>query len=147
MPKQALCGLGLWQPLKAKVLPAVDTLQALTYVATGAAEAGIVYATDAATSKRVKVVLEVPAELTEPICYPVVLLKHGAERTVARDFYRHLQSPAAADIFRSMALLFGNHGDCPIFVSAKMGLSPLTPDIKIETGSHHGIKPFRTIDH
>lgn len=98
--KQALAKLGLWQPVQTKVVSAEDVRHALTFVETGAAEAGIVYATDAAISKKVKVAVEVPSNLTEPIRYPIVLLKHGADRAGSRQFYEHLRSPAAAVVFK-----------------------------------------------
>ena len=82
--KQALTKLGLWQRLKGKAVSAEDVRHALVYVESGAAEAGIVYSTDAAISKKVKVACEVPLDLTEPIRYPVILLKH-AERQKAAD--------------------------------------------------------------
>lgn len=98
--KQALTKLGLWTQLQAKVVPAMDVRQALAYVETGAAEAGIVYATDAAISKKVKVVAEIPETLTEPIRYPIVLLKHGEGNATAESFYRYLASPEAEEVFR-----------------------------------------------
>ena len=49
--KQALTKLGLWDRLKAKIVSAEDVRHALTYVETGSAEAGIVYATDAASQQ------------------------------------------------------------------------------------------------
>ena len=58
--KQALTRLGLWDHLKDKVVSAEDVRHALTYVETAAAEAGIVYATDAAISKKVKIAVELP---------------------------------------------------------------------------------------
>ena len=64
--KKALTTLGLWEQLRAKVVSAEDVRHALVYVETGAAEAGIVYATDAALSKKVKVVAEISAKLTGP---------------------------------------------------------------------------------
>jgi molybdate transport system substrate-binding protein len=97
--KQAITKLGLWEPLKAKVVSAEDVRRALIYVETGAAEAAIVYSTDAAISKMVKVAVEVPLDLTEPIRYPVVLLKHGESQEAANEFYRYLRSPAAAEVF------------------------------------------------
>jgi molybdate transport system substrate-binding protein len=97
--KQALTKLGLWEQLKGKTVSAEDVRHALVYVETGAAEAGIVYSTDAAISKKVKVAIEVPLDLTEPIRYPVVLLKRAERRKAASEFYRHLRSPAAAMVF------------------------------------------------
>jgi molybdate transport system substrate-binding protein len=98
--KQALTRLGLWDQLRAKVVSAEDVRQALTYVETGSAEAGIVYATDAAIGKKVKVVAEIPEDLTGPVRYPLVLLKAGEGRAAAQSFYRYLSSPAAAKVFQ-----------------------------------------------
>jgi len=98
--KQALTRLGLWDQLKTKVVPAEDVRHAMTYVESGAAEAGIVYATDAAVSQRVKVVAEIPENLTEPIRYPLALLKHGENNAAAESFYRYLTSPTANEVFR-----------------------------------------------
>ncbi len=98
--KKALEKIGLWEELKTKFATADDVRNALTYVETGAAEAGIVYATDAAISKKVKVVVEIPESLTGPVCYPVVLLKHGERNVAAVSFYRFLQSPESFRVFR-----------------------------------------------
>ena len=98
--KQALTKLGLWEQLKPKVVSAVDVRQALTYVESGSAEAGIVYATDAAISKKVKMVTEIPETLTGPVRYPLLLLKAGEDSAAAQSFYRYLTSPTAANIFR-----------------------------------------------
>jgi molybdate transport system substrate-binding protein len=97
--KQALTKLGIWEKLKGKIVPAEDVRQALTYVETGAAEAGIVYATDAAISKKAKVVVEIPANLTEPVRYPVLLLRRGAGNKAAEAFYDDLDSPEATKVF------------------------------------------------
>lgn len=98
--RQALEKLGLWERVRAKVVPAADVRQALSFVETGAAEAGIVYATDAAASRKVRVAAEIPKELTEPIRYPVVLLRTAPQKEPARRFYRYLSSPAAARVFQ-----------------------------------------------
>ena len=60
--KKALESLGIWAQLKHKVVAGADVRQALVYVETGAAEAGIVYATDAAISRSVKIVGGDPRE-------------------------------------------------------------------------------------
>lgn len=98
--KEALSKLGLWEQVKDKVVAGADVRQALIYVETRAAEAGIVYGSDAAITDKVKVAVEIPAELTRPIRYPAMLLKHGAENPAAAAFYEYLSSPAAAAIFK-----------------------------------------------
>jgi molybdate transport system substrate-binding protein len=98
--KQALTKLGLWEKLKGKVAAAEDVRHALNYVETGAAEAGIVYATDAAISQKVKVAAQIPADLTDPVRYPVLLLKRGAANKPAEAFYEYLGSPEAAKVFQ-----------------------------------------------
>ncbi len=103
--KQALVKLGLWEKLKGRVAAAKDVRHVLTYVETGAAEVGIVYATDAAVSDKVRVVAEIPAELTEPVLYPVVLLKRGAESESARAFYDFLGGPKAGKIFEKFGFV------------------------------------------
>jgi molybdate transport system substrate-binding protein len=98
--RQALEKLGLWERLRPKVAAAGDVRAALAYVETGAAEAAVVYATDAAVSKRVKVALAIPPELSDPIRYPVVLLKPAEGRPAAESFYRFLCGPEAGKIFQ-----------------------------------------------
>jgi molybdate transport system substrate-binding protein len=98
--RQALTKDGLWEQIKDKVVSAEDVRQALAYVETGAAEAGIVYATDAAISKKVRVVAGIPEELTGPVRYPLMLLKHGEGGAAPERFYDYLTSPAATKVFK-----------------------------------------------
>ncbi|MGH7770375.1 MAG: molybdate ABC transporter substrate-binding protein, partial [Candidatus Binatia bacterium] len=49
---------GLWQRVKDKIVPVLDVRAALTAVESGNVEAGFVYKTDAALSKKVKVAYE-----------------------------------------------------------------------------------------
>ena len=103
--RQALTRLGIWEKLKGKIAPAEDVRHALTYVETGAAEAGIVYATDAAISKKVHVVAEIPANMTEPVRYPLVLLKRGASNPSAAAFYDYLGAPEATKVFEKYGFI------------------------------------------
>lgn len=98
--QQALTKLGLWKRLEGKVVAAADVRYALCYVETGAAEAGLVYATDAAITDSVKVVTEIDPALTEPIRYPIVLLTGAADCPAAESFYQYLTGPEAAEVFR-----------------------------------------------
>jgi molybdate transport system substrate-binding protein len=103
--KKALEKLGLWEKLKTKFATADDVRNALTYVETGAAEAGIVYATDAANSKKVKVAAEIPDSLTGPVRYPIALLKHGEQNAAAASFYKFVQSPKSLEVFRKYGFI------------------------------------------
>ena len=85
--------LGLWQSLEAKVVRAFDVRQVLFFVEQGEAQAGIVYATDAAISEAVRPVLELEPDLSEPICYPLILMK-SASREAGR-LFEHLISPGS----------------------------------------------------
>ena len=102
--KQAFARLGIWEKLKEKVAPAEDVRHALRYVETGAAEAGVVYATDAAISRKVKVALDISA-FTEPVRYPVLLLKRGPGGQAAEEFYNYLGSPEAARVFEKFGFI------------------------------------------
>jgi len=97
--RQALEKLGLWTRLRRKAATADDVRIALSYVATSSAQAGIVYATDAAVSQAVSVAYELPEDLTDPIVYPVVLLKGAQKNKMAQAFYDYVASPEAAKVF------------------------------------------------
>jgi molybdate transport system substrate-binding protein len=98
--RQTLETLKLWKSLESKVVGAMDVRQALKFVDTGAAEAAIVYATDAAVSKNSRIALVLDPKLAEPIQYPLVLLKHGADQPAARALDEFFSSPTALAIYR-----------------------------------------------
>ncbi|MEE8160352.1 MAG: molybdate ABC transporter substrate-binding protein [Acidobacteriota bacterium] len=95
--KQALLRLGLWQSLEPKVVRGFDVRQVLFFVEQGEAQAGIVYATDAAISEAVRPVLELEPDLSEPICYPLVLMKSSRREAVR--LFEHLISPGSLRTF------------------------------------------------
>ncbi len=98
--RQALEKLNIWNGVQDKVVAGTDVRQALSYVETGAAEAGIVYATDAVISDKVRTAFPIALELSEPVVYQLALLKSAAEKPAARALYKHLQSLEALTIFR-----------------------------------------------
>jgi len=67
--KAALEKANLWEPLRAKWVPALDVRAALSYVARKAVDCGIVYRSDAAISKKVAIALPIPAHLQPQISY------------------------------------------------------------------------------
>jgi molybdate transport system substrate-binding protein len=98
--KQALVKTGLWEGVRKKVVAGADVRRALSFVETGNAQAGIVYATDAALSDSVKVALEIDPSLTGPVRYPLVLLRGAAHRPAAVSLFNYLGGPEAAAVFR-----------------------------------------------
>jgi len=91
---------GLWDKVKPKVVPVQDVRATLASVESGNVEAGFVYKTDAAVSKKVKIVYEVPIDKGPTIVYPVAIVKESKRKEAARDFLNYVQSPVAKDAFK-----------------------------------------------
>jgi molybdate transport system substrate-binding protein len=95
--KQALQALGWWDSLQGRIVGTDDVRAALAFVERGECMLGIVYATDALVSQKVRVIATFPAETHDPILYPFALVK-GA-RPAARAFLDELARPRAAAVF------------------------------------------------
>ena len=91
---------GLWNQVKPKVVPVQDVRATLASVESGNVEAGFVYKTDAAVSKKVKTVYEVPIDKGPKIIYPAAIVKESKRKDAARDFMNYVQSPAAKAAFK-----------------------------------------------
>ncbi len=96
--KAALTSLKVWNEVAAKLARAENVRAALALVERGEAPAGIVYATDAKASAKVRVVGVFPASTHPPIHYPVALLSNASSRD-AEPFRRFLISRAGRSIF------------------------------------------------
>ncbi len=99
--RETLLYLNLWDRLNAKFVLGKDVRQVLTYVETGNADAGLVYATDAMTSRKVRVIASAPEAAHGPIVYPAAVVKGSRNESAARNFIDYLASPAAQVIFRN----------------------------------------------
>jgi molybdate transport system substrate-binding protein len=91
--------VGIWDALVPKVVPTENVRATLAAVESGNVDAGIVYRTDAAISKQVRIAFEVPAAMGPAISYPFALVKGAPRETEARRFLAYLASPAARAIF------------------------------------------------
>lgn len=96
--KQALQNLGVWESVRSRVARAKDVRAALALVERGEAPLGVVYATDAAITKKVRVVGVFPDDSHPPIVYPAALVT-GNETPAARRFLAFLRTPAATAVF------------------------------------------------
>lgn len=99
--QEALGNLGLWDAVSAKASFGTNVTEVLNWVAEGSADAGVVYATDAATKEdAVSVVAEAPADsLAEPVIYPVGLVENSTKKDAAEKFMEFLSSDDAAAVF------------------------------------------------
>lgn len=102
--KQALRRLGVWDPVERHVARSKDVRAALALVERGEAPIGLVYATDAAITEKVKVVATFPQTSHPPIIYPVALV--AGRRSPATDrFMALLRSPEARTVFEKYGFL------------------------------------------
>ena len=91
---------GAWARLEPKVIPFPTVSAVLSAVANGRVDAGIVYRTDAMTSKDVRVIARVsPKEHPYlDISYPAAVIS-GPGEVEARKLLEYLKGPAAREVF------------------------------------------------
>jgi len=96
---------GQWEAVRPRVLPGLDVRAALAAVESGAAELGIVYATDAAISKNTRVLFTVPEKDGPRIRYPIAAMKMRPRLKQARNVVSWLSGPEAAKVFRRFGFI------------------------------------------
>ncbi len=94
--REALMSLGVWMNLRHRLIPAANDRLATVLVERGEAPLGIVYASDARTSRALRIVAAFPQSTHAPIIYPLGLVADSAAGRSFRDF---LFSEKAAAIF------------------------------------------------
>ena len=99
--EEALTSLGIWDRIQDKVSFGTNVTEVLNQVAAASADAGIVYATDAASmADKVEVVAEAPeGSLSKKVIYPVAVVKGTAHEEVAKEFVAFLQTDKAITVF------------------------------------------------
>jgi molybdate transport system substrate-binding protein len=102
--KAALEALGVWSSVANKIAPAQDVRATLLLVSRGEAPLGIVYQTDAAADKGVKIVGAFPESTHPPIIYPIaVTATSNNPGTTA--YVNFLKSPAAKPAFEKQGFV------------------------------------------
>ena len=91
--------MNMLDAMKAKAVYGSDVRQVLAWVEGGEADAGLVYATDAAITDGVKVVAKAPAYTHKPIIYPAAVLKDSKQQELAKDFTQFLRNDASKALF------------------------------------------------
>ena len=101
--KEALTNLNVWDSIQDKVSFGTNVTEVLNQVAAASADAGIVYATDAASmADQVTVVAEAPeGSLEKKVIYPVAVVKATTHEDAAKAFVDFLQTPEAIKVFEA----------------------------------------------
>jgi molybdate transport system substrate-binding protein len=98
-----LTAKGLWSALEPRIIPTLDVRAALAAVAGGDVPAGIVYRTDAAITKDVKIVYTVTDG--PPILYSVAPIATSKRSAEAAKFVSFLDSPAGRALFEKRGFI------------------------------------------
>lgn len=100
--KKALTNLDLWDQVEGKLSLGTNVTEVLNWVAASSAQAGIVYATDAASMPdQVDVVAEAPEGSSTKVIYPVGMLKNAQNPEAAQALLAFLQTDKAANVFEA----------------------------------------------
>ncbi len=101
--KEALTNLGIWDSIQDKVSFGTNVTEVLNQVAEASADAGIVYATDAASMpEAVTVVAEAPeGSLAQKVIYPVAVTAGSVHPEEAEAFVEFLRTEEAMAAFES----------------------------------------------
>ncbi|MCB2293335.1 molybdate ABC transporter substrate-binding protein [Clostridium algoriphilum] len=105
--EEILTSLKILEKVKTKAVYGKDVKEVLSWVESGDADAGIVYGTDAKTSKKVKVLVTAGKELyKKPVVYPVAVIKASKNVDDTKAFLKYLSSDKAKAVFASYGFSF-----------------------------------------
>jgi molybdate transport system substrate-binding protein len=96
--KAALEALGVWGAVENRLAQAENVRAALLLVSRGEAALGIVYQTDAAADRNVRIVGTFPQNTHPPIIYPIALTANSTNAE-AQAYLDYIRSPAARPLF------------------------------------------------
>lgn len=94
---QVFTALKLGDSISGKLVYGSNVRQVLAYVERGEAKAGIVYATDAALSKKVRMVAKADPSWHDPIVYSGVVNRSSNHAAAAKQFLEYLQTPMSRE--------------------------------------------------
>lgn len=98
--REALRHHGVWEAVEPRLVLAAHARQVLAYVERGEVDAGLVYATDARASDRVRVVDTLSAAAHSPIRYRAAVVAESRHPAEARRFLDFLESGPARRLWR-----------------------------------------------
>ncbi len=96
--KEALTNAGIWDQVEPLAVLAKDVSQVTAFVESGSAELGFIYLSDLYGRDKVKVAMEVPADLYSAVTYPAAVLQSSQQQDAAKAFLAFLQTPDVTTI-------------------------------------------------
>jgi molybdate transport system substrate-binding protein len=103
--QQVLQKLNIWPQITKKLVYANNVRQVLAAVESGNADAGLVYATDAKISDKVKVVVAADEKYHSSIIYPMAVVKRSRNANAAKEFVQYLSSEPAKAVLKKYGFL------------------------------------------
>ncbi len=103
--QQAFTKLGLWEKVDPLLARADSVRAALALVERGESPLGVVYASDAVASSKVKVVGKFPADSHDPITYPFAMVI-GHDTPAVRAFFARITSGGAAKVYERFGFVW-----------------------------------------
>lgn len=103
--KQTLENISAWKHILPKLVVGIDVRTAMAYVERNEVDYGIVYATDAKISKKVKIVFPLPEESQPDIKYSFSVLKNAPNRPAAIAFIEYLKNIQSQKIFEQYGFI------------------------------------------
>lgn len=97
--EEVFTSLGILDKIKENVTYAKDVTEVLTWVSSGNADAGVVYATDTMSSDAVTVVAQAPEGSCSKVIYPVAVVKDTEVLDDATAFVEYLASAESIAVF------------------------------------------------
>ncbi len=104
-----LNNMGIYDEVLAKASLGTNVTQVLNWIAEGSADAGIVYATDAATTDTVRVIEEAPeGTLDTKVIYPTGIISSSKNKETANLFIEYLQTEEGASVLEKFGFSMAN---------------------------------------
>lgn len=97
--------LGIFEQIKSKLVLANNVRQVLAAVESGNADAGLVYATDAKISNKVKVVVAADEKYHSAIVYPMAVIKSSKNIPAAKEFVKFLSNNQAKAVLKKYGFI------------------------------------------
>ena len=97
--EEIFTALNILDAVKEKAVYGSDVRQVLAWTETGEVDCGVVYATDAAISDKVKVICAAPEGTHKPVIYPAAAIKSSKNLDAAKKFLEFTSSEVAEKVF------------------------------------------------